>query len=72
MLRDCYLAGGTGKLASIKGKRERAKYKQRFMFQEENDPKHMAKATKECPKTKKDSILEITGQNLDLKSIENQ
>lgn len=42
------------------------------MFQEENDPKHMAKATKECPKTKKDSILEITGQNLDLKSIENQ
>lgn len=41
----------------------------RFMFQQDNDPKHMEKNTEEWLKNKKVIILEWPSQSLDLKSV---
>ncbi len=41
------------------------------VFQHENDPKHMAKATKEWLKKKHIKVMELPSQSPDLNPIEN-
>jgi hypothetical protein len=62
MMWGCFSATGTGRLVRIKGKMNRAKYREildenlfqsprdlrlgpNFTFQQDNDPKHIAKTT---------------------------
>ena len=66
MLWGCFQSAGTGKLVRIEGTMDGAKYMRildesamnlklgrRFTFQQDNDPKHKAKATLEWLKAKK-------------------
>lgn len=87
-LWGCFSAAGTGKLVSIEGKMDGAKYRDileqnlfqfasslrlgwRFTFQQDNDPKHTAKATLEWFKGKHLNVLKWPSQSQDLNPIEN-
>ncbi len=78
MLWGCFSAKGTGQLHRIKGTMDGAMYRQGQgiengswrIFQHDNDPKHMAKATKEWLK-KHIKVLECPSQSPDLHPIEN-
>ncbi|KAL0162929.1 hypothetical protein M9458_042325, partial [Cirrhinus mrigala] len=59
MLWGCFSSAGTGKLVRVDGKMDGAKYRAileenllEFTFQQDNDPKHKARATMEWFKTK--------------------
>ncbi len=79
MLWGCFSAKGTGQLHHIKGTIDGAMYRQGqgiekgswMVFQHYNDPKHMAKATKEWPKKEHIKALEWPSQSPDLNPIEN-
>uniref|UniRef100_A0AAZ3RR21 Transposase Tc1-like domain-containing protein n=1 Tax=Oncorhynchus tshawytscha TaxID=74940 RepID=A0AAZ3RR21_ONCTS len=71
MLWGCFSSAGTGKLVRIEGMMDGAKYREilfqssrdlrlgrRFTFQQDNDPKHTAKATHEWFKGKHLFVLE--------------
>ncbi len=73
----CFSAKGTGQLHRIKGTIDRAVYHQGiengrvWVFQHNNDPKHTAKATKDCLKKKHIKVLEWPSQSPDPHPIEN-
>ncbi len=79
ILWGCFSAKGTGQLHRIKGTMDGAMYRQGqgigngswMGFQYDNDPKHMAKATKEWLKKKHIMVLELPSQSPDLNPIEN-
>ena len=74
MLGECFSAAGTGRLVRIEGTMNGAKYRQiienllqsakdlklrqRFTFQQDNDPNHSAKATLEMIQNKNVKVLE--------------
>ncbi len=84
MLWGCFSAKETGQLHRIKGTLDGAMYRQgqgieasqgiengSWIVQHDNDPKHMAKATKEWLKKKQIKVLEWPSQSPDLNPIEN-
>ena len=88
MLWGCFSAKGTGRLHCIKGRMNRAMYREilgdnllpsvrglnmgrGWVFQHDNDPKHMAKATKEWLKKKHIKVLAWPSQSPDLNPIKN-
>ncbi|KAI3361531.1 hypothetical protein L3Q82_013680 [Scortum barcoo] len=87
MLWGCFSAAGTGRLVSIEGKMNAAKYRdileenlfqsaqdlrlgRRLTFQQDNDPKHTAKITKEWLRNNSVTILDWPSQSPDLNPIE--
>ncbi len=87
MLWGCFSAAGTGRLVTIEGKMNAAKYRdildehllqsaqdlrlgRRFTFQQDNDPKHTAKITKEWLHNNSVTVLEWPSQSPDLNPIE--
>ncbi len=87
MLWGCFSAAGTGRLVTIEGKMNAAKYRdildenllqsaqdfrlgRRFTFQQDNDPKHTAKITKEWLHSNSVTVLEWPSQSPDLNPIE--
>ena len=87
MLWGCCSSAGTGKLARIEGMMDGAKYREilegnlfqssdlrlgrRFSFQQDNDPKHTAKATLEWFMGKHLKVLEWPSQSPDLNPVQN-
>ncbi len=83
MLWGCFSAKGTGQLHRIKGTMDEAMYRQGqgieasqsienglwMVFQHDNDPKHMAKATEEWLKKKHIKVLEWPSQSPDFNPI---
>ncbi len=82
MLCGCFSAAGTGRLVRIEGKMNAAMYRdildenldlrlgRRFIFQQDNDPKHTAKITKEWLWDNSVNFLEWPSQSPDLNPIE--
>ncbi|KAG2459502.1 TCB1 transposase, partial [Polypterus senegalus] len=84
MLWGCFSAAGTGKLVRIKGKMTAAMYRdilgenllqsaldlRQFIFQQDNDPKHTAKISKEWLQDNSVNVLEWPSQSPDLNPIE--
>ncbi|KAL0176414.1 hypothetical protein M9458_028744 [Cirrhinus mrigala] len=83
MLWGCFSAAGTGRLVAIEGKMNVAKYRdildenqdiqepsQRFTFQQDNDPKHTAKITKDWLHNNSVTVLEWPSRSPDLNPIE--
>ncbi|KAL0159195.1 hypothetical protein M9458_042920, partial [Cirrhinus mrigala] len=87
MLWGCFSAAGTGRLVTIEGKMNAAKYRdildenllqsaqdlrlgRRFTFQQDNDPKHTAKITKEWLHNNSVTVLEWPSRSPDLNPIE--
>ena len=82
MLWGCFSAVGTEKLVRVEGKMDGAKYRnileqnllrlgRGFTFQQDNDPKHTAKAELEWLKGKHVNVLEMPSQSPDPNPIEN-
>ena len=85
--RGCFSAAGPGRLVKVEGKLNAAKYCKilednliqsprelqlgRFIFQQDNDPKHTAKATQKLYKDNKVNVLEWVSQSPDVNPIEN-
>ncbi|XDV26111.1 hypothetical protein PO909_029896 [Leuciscus waleckii] len=83
MLWGCFSAAGTGRLVAIEGKMNAAKYRdildinllqsalgRRFTFQQDNDPKHTAKITKEWLHNNGITVLNWPANSSDLNPIE--
>ncbi len=80
MLWGCFSVAGTGRLVRIEGKMNAAMYiidenmdlrlGQRFIFKQDNDPKHTAKITKEWLWDNSVNFLEWPSQSPDLNPIE--
>ncbi len=66
MLWGCFSAAGTGLLQSAQDLR----LGRRFTFQQDNDPKHTAKITKEWLHNNSVTVLEWPSQSPDLNPIE--
>ena len=85
MVWECFSAKGTGRLHRIEWRMNGAMYRailgdnllpsvkmdRGWVFQHDNDPKHMAKATKEWLKKKHIKVLEWPSQSPDLNPNEN-
>ncbi|KAK3545503.1 hypothetical protein QTP70_007749 [Hemibagrus guttatus] len=82
MLWGCFSAKGPGRLIRVKERMNGAMYreilskkalkmKRGWVFQHDNDPKHIARATKEWLRKKHFKVLEWPSQSPDLNPIEN-